>query len=150
MTWTRTRRLAYAFVGLLAGDAALLLYLLLNAFLVRATLLSAHAGEPYVQVPAAIDIFTVYAIFSLVGWLLVAVPFVLLVPPHFFTFWPWPRVITLGVVLGPAALLVILAVLGHGRTVFKGTGQWFIFSGLVSTVSFAVYVTLLRKQPGPH
>ena len=45
-------------------------------------------------------------------------------------------------------LLIILLVLGGGRNLFAGMGPLFIFSILVSTVSFAVYVALLRKQLG--
>jgi hypothetical protein len=148
MTCTRTRRLAYALVGLLAGDSALLLYMLLNAFWARATLLAAHAGEPYAQAPEAIQLFTLYAPFSLVGWLLIGVPIVLLLPVRSVIRWPWPFVITLGGFLGPPAMLIILRMLGGGRIVFAGTGPLFIFSILVSTVSFAVYVALLRKQLG--
>jgi hypothetical protein len=148
MTCSRTRRLANALVGLLAGDAALLLYLLLNAFWARATLLAAHAGEPYAQAPVAIQLFTLYAPFSLVGWLFIGVPIALLLPVRFVIRWPWPFVITLGGFLGPPAMLIILRMLGGGRIVFAGTGTLFIFSILVSTVSFAVYVALLRKQLG--
>ena len=140
------RRLAYALVGLLAGDAALLLYMLLNAFWVRGELLAAHVGVPYAEVPVAIQAFALYAIFSVVGWLFVGVPVVLLLPARSVTRWPWPLVMTLGACLGPPALLTILLVLARGRIPLEGTGPLFIFSILVSTVSFVVYVALLRKQ----
>ena len=52
--------------------------------------------------------------------------------------------------LGPPALFVILLVLGGGSvhlsSSFRETGPLFAFSILVSTVSFGVYVALLRKQ----
>ena len=63
--------------------------MLLNAFAVRAQLLAAHMGDPYGQIPVAIQIFTLYAPFSLVGWLIVGVPVVLLLPVRSITRWPW-------------------------------------------------------------
>jgi hypothetical protein len=146
MTCTRPKRLAFGFVGLVAGDAALLLYMLLNAFWARARILAAHMGEPHAQIPVAIQIFTLYAPFSLVGWLIVGVPIVLVLPVRLITGWPWLLVVTLGACLGPPAIIVILLVLGDGRILFAGTAPLFIFSILVSTVSFTVYVALLRKQ----
>ena len=148
MTCNRSQRLAYGFVGLVvgdAGDAALLLYVLLNAVRVRAALLAAHVGEPYAQVPVAIQMFPVYATFSLVGWLSVGVPVVLLLPVSPIIRWPWLRVVTVGAFLGAPAVVVILLALGSGRIHFAGTAPLFIFSILVSAISFAVYVALLRK-----
>jgi len=80
MTFSRTQRVAYGFVSLVVGDAALLLYMLLNAVWVRTALLAAHVGQPYAQIPVAIQVFAMYAAFSLIGWLSVGVPVVLLLP----------------------------------------------------------------------
>ena len=80
MTFSRTQRVAYGFVSLVVGDAALLLYMLLNAVRVRTALLAAHVGQPYGQIPVAIQVFAMYAAFSLIGWLSVGVPVVLLLP----------------------------------------------------------------------
>ncbi|GAC1437296.1 MAG: hypothetical protein NVS1B11_28310 [Terriglobales bacterium] len=153
MTLTRSRRLAYAFFGLLAGDAALLLYMLLNALIVRGQLLAAHEGELYAQVAAAVQLFFPYAVASLVGSLLVGVPVALLLPAHFVTGGPWSVVVALGALLGvPALVLVLLAldggrlVLEGGRSFLAGTGPLFILSILVSTVSLVVYISLLRNQ----
>jgi hypothetical protein len=146
MTCTRPLRLAYAFVGLVAGDAALLLHMLLNACLASATLLAAHAGEPFAQVAVAIQVFAFYAALSLVGWLFVGVPVVLLLPAQRVSGWPWPLVIILGAFLGPPAMLVILFVVSGGRMDFARTDLLFIYSILVSTVSFAVYVALLKNH----
>ena len=124
------KRLAYAFVGLLVGDAMLFLYLLLNA----------------------LQGLTLYAIFSLIGWLFVGVPVVLFLPARSVTRWSWPFSIAVGAFLGPPALLVVLVLLGRGHihfpASFVGTGPMFAFSIFVSTVSFGVYVALLRKQLG--
>jgi hypothetical protein len=65
-----TRRVAYAFVGLLGGNAALLLFLLQNAMRLRSSLLGMHMGEPARQIPIALQLFVLYARLSFVGWLL--------------------------------------------------------------------------------
>jgi hypothetical protein len=143
------QRLTYAFVGLLAGDIALVLYLVLNAFVARATLLAAHVGDPERQVSMALQLGTIYVVCSLVGFLVVGVPVALLVPPRFVAGWPWLVTIVVGALLGPPALCVIFVLGGgsvHLSNSFRETGLLFAFSILVSTVSFGVYVALLRKQ----
>jgi hypothetical protein len=62
-----SQRALFAFMGLLAGDVALLLFLLLNAVRLRAALLKAHMGAPTGAFLQARDMFIVYAIFSIVG-----------------------------------------------------------------------------------
>src|SRR6516164_11739557 len=111
MTFSRTQRVAYGFVSLVVGDAALLLYMLLNAVWVRTALLAAHVGQPYAQIPVAIQVFAMYAAFSLIGWLSVCVPVVLLLPVSSIIRWPWLQVVTLGAFLGPLAMVVIILVL---------------------------------------
>jgi len=55
-----------------------------------------------------------------------------------------------GAVLGPLALLIIFVLLAHGHLefpgTFKGTGSLWAFSILVSTVSFGLYVALLKGK----
>ena len=144
------QRLTYAFVGLLSGDAALVLYMVVNAFWVRATYRAAHVGEPERVVSVALQVVTLYVVCSLFGFLAVGVPVALLLPARFVARWPWLVTIAVGALLGPPALFVILLVLGGGSvhlsSSFRETGPLFAFSILVSTVSFGVYVALLRKQ----
>ena len=150
------KRLAYAFVGLLAGDAILLLYLLQNAVRLRADLLALHMGEPARQIPQAIQIFALYARLSFVGWLFVGLPIALLLPAHVIKRLPWPLRLLLGAALGPLALFLIFvlvsdssrAALAHGHMIpgmFTGTASLWPLSILVSTIAFVVYAALLRK-----
>src|ERR1700732_5126849 len=101
MICTLRQRLAYAVGGLLVGDGLLLLYMLL----------AAHLGEPEREIAVALQRFTLYAIFSLVGWLLVGVPVALFLPVRSITKWPWPIAIAVGAFLGPLALVLILILL---------------------------------------
>ena len=144
------KRPAYAFIGLLAGDAALLLFLLQNAIRNRADLLAMHMGEPARQIPGALDLFVLYARLSFVGWLFVALPIALFLPSRFVTRLSWPLRVFIGAALGPLALIAILVRFDRERVgfpgLFRGTDSLWTLSILVSTVSFAAYVTLLRRE----
>jgi hypothetical protein len=152
-----TKRVAYAFVGLLAGDAILLLYLLQNAIRIRTELIALHMGEPGRQIPQTLELFALYARFSFVGWLFVGLPIALLLPAHSIRRLPWPLRPLVGAALGPLALFLIFvlvsdisrAALAHGHMLpglFRGTASLWPFSILVSTVAFVVYIALLRKE----
>jgi hypothetical protein len=151
------KRLAYAFVGLLAGDAILLLYLLQNAIRLRAELLGLHMGEPGRQIPEALEIFNLYARLSFVGWLFVGLPIALFLPAHFIRRLPWPLRPLIGAALGPLALFLIFvlvsdnsrAALAHGHMLpglFTNTASLWPLSILVSTVAFIVYVAVLPQE----
>jgi hypothetical protein len=153
------KRLAYAFVGLLVGDAILLLYLLQNALRYRALLLAAHMGEPGRQIPQALQMFVLYAHVSFLGWLFVGLPVALFFSARSITRLPWALSLLLGAALGPLALCLVLALvsdsnraaLAHGHMIpgmFRGTALVWPLSILVSTVSFVVYVALVRKEKG--
>ena len=90
------KRLLYAFVGLLAGDLILLFFLLQHAL--HATIL---AGEPARTLPDAVETFILYAIFSLVGWMLVGLPATLLFPARSITRLSWPRALIVGATVWP-------------------------------------------------
>lgn len=145
------KRLAYAFVALLAGDAVLFVVMLQFAIRERADLLAAHMGEPARIIPLTLQWFAINAGFSLAGWALIAVP-VVLVPDRSIARLSWLSAIAVGALLGPTALFLVFALLGHRHFSFSGTfrglGWAWIFSGLVSTVSFAVYAALLRRGQG--
>jgi hypothetical protein len=146
------KRIGYAFAGLIAGDAILLLLFLLNTLLVRAALLRAHAGEPAHIVSQYLQIFVLYAVFSFVGWLFVGVPASLLFPARSITRLSWVLALLVGAALGPLALLAIILLINHGRisfpSSFTGAGLAWTYSILVSTTSFLVYVALLRRDVG--
>ena len=143
---------AYAFVGLLGGHTALVLYLLQNAIRLRAALLAMHMGEPARQIPFALEMCVFYARFSFAGWLLVGVPIALLFPARSIKRLSWTLRVLVGAALGPLALVLILVLLSHGQIdfndhgTFTGTGPLWAYSILVSTVSFVLYATLLRKE----
>lgn len=142
------RRVAYALLGLVAGNAILLLFLLQNALRVRRMLLADRMGEPAQEISLALQMFALYAIFSFVGWLLVGLPTALFFPACSLTRLSWPLRVLVGAALGPLALFAILVLLAHGHVdhrIFTGGFPLWDFSILVSTVSFVEYVALLGK-----
>ena len=138
------KRLAYTFVGLLAGDVMLLFFLLRHAL--HATL---FAGEPPRLVGDALELFVLYAAFSLLGWVLIGLPTALIFPASSITRLTWPFALIVGAALGPPALLVIFILFRHAHVYFHNaaeTGTLFGYSMLVSTIAFVVYLALLRKD----
>lgn len=138
------KRLLYALLGLLAGDLMLLFFLLQHAL--HATILG---GEPARALPDAVETFILYAIFSFVGWMLVGLPATLLFPARSITRLSWPRALTVGATVGPIALLLIFALLSRSHIYFHNLAEistLFAYTILVSTVSFMVYLALLRKE----
>lgn len=126
------RRVLLAFIGLLAGDGVLLLYLFLSA-------------------RAAWDILTLYAIFSLIGWMLAGLPVALMFPVRVYSRLAWPLCFLIGAILGPLALLLIFIVLfglqGQlGAFSLAHTESLWPMSCMVSTVAFVVYAALLRRR----
>ena len=142
------KRLSLAFVGLLAGDAVLLVCLLEEAARLRARLVVEHAGGTFRLMPGALEHSVLYGIFSFWGWLLVGVPIAVFVPPAAIRRLSWPLTLFVGAALGPVTLLLIFLLHGHGHVQllpdpFYTRIVWG-FSVVVSTVSFAVYASLLR------
>ena len=138
------KRLAYTFVGLLAGDVMLLFLLLKHAL--HATL---FLGESAHLIGDAFQLFSLYAAFSILGWALVGLPTALIFSARFFTRLSWPFALLVGAGLGPPALLVIFALFSRSHVYFSNfaeTGTLYGYSMLVSTIAFMVYLALLRKE----
>ena len=145
------RRLFFASIALLAGNTALLLFLLQNGLRVRAALLRAHMGEPHLVLVQMWEVFKLYVMFSVVGWVLVGVPTALAFPPRLLLRVAWPVRVIIGAAMGPLALLLIFVVLFviqgmPGEFSLAHTETLWPFSILVSTVSFLAYAALLRRR----
>ncbi len=145
------KRIAFSFAGLVAGNAIVLLYYLLISLRERAMEIRMHMGEPARLVPKAFEISGVYAIFSVAGWVLIGVPFVLVLPGRRAARLNWPLRLLIGLMLGPLALFSILALLAHDHlsfAAFAHTEWFFLLAALISTTAFIVYVLLLRNDIG--
>ena len=138
-------RVSNSFLGLLAADAVLLILSLLNALRISLLL---H-GQFKAQCLTALGFFIPVAIVSIVGWLVVGVPAVLILSPRRVLQTPLWLLLTLGVLLGPAALLVIFLLLSPGMQKAEtstNTGFVWACSSLISTIAFAVHCALMRRE----
>lgn len=92
-----------------------------------------------------------YATFSVLGWVLVGLPIAMAFPERLLRRLVWPLRLLVGAAIGPMALLVIFVALFamQGRirefSLANTDGLWF-FSGVVSTVSFVVYTSLVLRH----
>lgn len=151
MTVHPMKRVFYALVGLLAGDAILFFYLIGGALLTKSLAIAERVGAP-AGVVLMLEIFIIYAGISFIGWLLVGLPIALLFRPDSFVRLPWFLRVLVGALLGPVALFGIFGVLAtHGHVNFRpfpgDNGLWaYSISMVISTVAFLVYVGLLGKE----
>ena len=105
----------------------------------------------YRALPDVLGIFVIYGIFSILGWALVGLPIILAFPARLLLRLPWPFCVLVGAGVGPLAVFLIFVVIFacQGRpgafSLAHTDGLW-QFSVLVSTVSFLVYVALLRRD----
>jgi hypothetical protein len=132
-------------MALLAGTFVMLLYMLQN--MIGVSVMYLHQGRVNFaeELFRTWNIFVLYALFSIVGWILVGIPAVLLLPVARISQWPYPVCVLVGAALGPTALLLILFILGSGKLRVENTGSLWPLAILVSTVSFVVYSALLRR-----
>jgi hypothetical protein len=131
-------RVAYFFVGLCAANVTVLITLLAQTLNVRSSV-----G----QFQSAI---TFFVLFSGWGWLNVGLPFALFVPASFVQARRWPARVLIGLLLGPAALLLIF-IEYCGRCIFsvhavRSVWPFWPIASAMSTIAFVVYVFLLDKR----
>jgi hypothetical protein len=129
---------------LLAGDAALLILTLLNALQISLLL---H-GQLKAQFLTAMGFFIPIAIVSVVGWMMIGIPIVLILPPARILQASWWLLIPAGALLGPLALFVIFLFLSRGMPTaetFTHTGFFWACASLISTVAFGVHCMLMRR-----
>lgn len=149
------RKIGYSFLGLLAGNAASL-----SAFLIIATL------QPFLpdkfthyffrfDLPRALGMSVFAAIVSLMGWTVVGLPVVLLLPARVAGRLRWFAA-PIGAALGAFTLFLIFLALDRGRLDWASytqtqTLQTFVPPAvLISGVAFTVYCALIRGELEDH
>jgi hypothetical protein len=142
------RRIGYTFLGQLAGNAFPLLFLLGKAFLVQQQLLDIRIGPAPEQLSLALQMWVIYFVFSVAGWVLVGIPIALAIPPRIILTMSWWTLV-IGAASGPFSLLLIFAMMARGRLdagTFRNTGMFLIFAFVISTTASAVYYALVRRR----
>jgi hypothetical protein len=141
-------RIGSSFVGLLAGNLALLVVSL--GFWVRTRIALPPNRGPALgaDIENALSMMLIYAIFSVFGWVLIGIPAVLAIPSRTILRLSWWVLVPTGVVLGPASLLLIFSLMGDlsRPRIFTEGRLFFLFAGVVSGVAFWVHCLLVRRQ----
>jgi hypothetical protein len=106
------RKIGYSFIGVLAGNAASLIALILVSVLKRTPVLHNLPRGWQLSPPA---VFVVFAAISFRGWAVAGLPAVLLLPARAASQFPWPLFTALGILLRPLALFVLFLSLAGGR-----------------------------------
>ena len=143
------RRIAYAFIGLVAGNLAMAAWMLPWVLRARAELIRLHRPNPNAYLIGYLEQFELYAVCSFIGWLLVGLPVVLALPPRWLRRISWPVILLISACLGPAALSVVYLLLGRGRVypqVFVGSSIFWQLALITSLVGYSVYCWLLRRR----
>jgi hypothetical protein len=145
----RLLRIGYSFFGLLAGDAALLILAILNALHISLLL---H-GQLKAQFLTAMGWFIPIAIVSIIGWMMIGIPAVLIISSERILKTAWLLILLGGALLGPLALLVVFLLLSRGMPnsgTFTNTGFLWACASLISTVAFGVHCALVRRSARSH
>lgn len=131
------RKIGYSFLGLLAGNVALFTFLLVDA-------------KVWEIKNVAFYMFPFFLIFSIFGWILVGIPFVLVIQSEVITDLHWLIVVLIGLFLGALAqffIFFVLGVTGHLNLAghWGGVARYEEFAMLISAVAFVVYCLLVRR-----
>lgn len=131
------RKIGYSFLGLLAGNVALFSFLLADAK-VRGIKDIAFYMLPF------------YLLFSIFGWILVGIPFVLVIQSEVITELHWLIVILIGLFLGALAqffIFFLFEITGHLNLAghWRGVAQYEELAMVISVVAFLVYWLLARR-----
>jgi hypothetical protein len=130
------RRIAYSFLGLLAGNAFLLLWSL------------GLAIQYHNQFSVVLLFSPIYFIFSAGGWAVMGIPLALAIPARVIVRMSW-WVLLIGAGSGPISLLLIFVMMSRGRFdagTFMSTGVFSMFALVISTTASGVYSALLRRR----
>lgn len=142
----RLLRVGYSFLGLLAGDAALLVLVVFNAL--RTSLLQ-HGRLMGLLLQMSLEWFSLVAIVSIAGWMMVGVPAVLILSANRIVKTARWQLLLAGALLGPLALMIVFLLLSRGKVsseIFTNTGLFWICASIISTIAFGVHCALVRRS----
>jgi hypothetical protein len=144
------RRVGYSFVGLLAGDIALL-FLLVAHFVSQALVHPTH--DPmfgaYQQASSAVEIWPFASVLVIAGWVVVGIPAVLFISSRTIRQEPWWTLLPLCAAMGPFAILFTDVLMSPPEVPdFDLTfyGPICLLAGFVSGIAFFVHCSLIKHH----
>jgi hypothetical protein len=128
------RKIAYSFIGLIAGDVAMLI-------------LFSLVTQAWEQPPSHfLGSFPFYVSCSLFGWVAIGIPAILLTNTDYVARLNWLRIVIVGILLGAAALIVIFIIFGHLPVAhFRGFLYCWIFASLAAGIASGVYSAFVAR-----
>ena len=141
------RKIGYSFVGLMAGNVASLVALLLIALLPRLDAFAAIKHFWKLDVEGALGLSLATLVVSMLCWVVVGLSLVLLLSTEIAAGLHWVIAAFIGAVLGVSALLLFLVALFRPDVVDfwkPETLDFFLLAALIAAVAFAVYCALVR------
>jgi hypothetical protein len=146
------RRIGYAFIGLLAGNAAIVAYFLITNLwgLVRVHSFPSEPPAWHTLVGYA-GLILIYGTFSLLGWLVVGLPAVFLLPVRILNRLPWLVILLIAAAIGLAAFFPIYLLLNGGHLTpnsfsFRSEWLYWFLALLASMTGFPTYCWLVRRR----
>jgi hypothetical protein len=148
-------RIGYAFLGLIAGNAAIAAYFFSGYFWALLLNYSSIAGLPSRNILigyAGMEL--IYGTFSFLGWLVVGLPIILLLPVRILNRLPWLAILLIAAAIGIAAFFPIYLLLNGGHLTsdalpFRRTGMYWFLALLASMAGFPTYCWLIRRRTVP-
>lgn len=146
------RRVGYAFIGLLAGNAAIAAYFLSTYLRGLLQFHSSVAARPASQILIGYaGLMLLYGTFSLIGWLVVGLPAVVLLPLRMISRLPWLVILLIAAAIGVTAMFLILLLFSGGHLTpdsfsFRRFWLYWVLALLASMVGFPTYCWLIRRR----
>ena len=144
------RKIGYSFVGLMAGNGANLLLLLLIFVLPRLHVFVglARVWNPGPNVAPPVLLYIVMV--SVLGWAFIGLPVILLLRAKLVADLHWATAALIGAVLGMIAMFLFVLLFDRGfATIFnpaalRTIALMFVDAALIASVAFTVYCSLIK------
>jgi len=148
------RKIGYSFLGLLAGNVASLVGLVLIGVLQHLEVFGGIRQFWKINAGGALGLSLAICIVSMLGWLVIGLPTVLLLRAEIAADFYWAVSALIGAVLGVLTMVLLILAInqGHLDTAALRNPQeigmnivFFSSAALISGVAFAVYCSLIKR-----
>jgi hypothetical protein len=149
------RKIGYSFVGLLAGNLVSLILLLLVALVLHTNSFEHIRKVWSLGIGQAFVWSWLVLIFSMIAWLVVGLPLVLLLRAEVIAGFHWMFAVLIGAIVGAFAMLLIFFAMNGGHLSIKslfapGAYQPFYLAALIAAIAFATYCKLVKVAMQSH